>query len=108
MNGIATQFKKGNKAATKNKGKLKKKTAIKRKILEWAEAGELVEKNILEFLNSPNKKERMFATKNFAEFIKPKKREQSGNISGTIVFQINKNLIEEAKEVKQIDSKNNE
>ncbi|MEM3091559.1 MAG: hypothetical protein QXD05_00275 [Candidatus Pacearchaeota archaeon] len=82
-------FKPGNKAAAVNKGKKKRRTIIREKIRDWAKAEKLVEENILEFLQSKSKKDRLYATKYFAEFIKPKKREHTGEISGNIKVNIN-------------------
>ena len=79
------QFQKGNKAATKNKGKKHVKTIVKEKMgLKWEDANAIVESNILEFLTSKNYKEREFATKHFSEFIKPKKREQTGELNHNV------------------------
>lgn len=84
-----------------NKRKPKRKTIIKRAMklgdISWNDAEKIVEENILELLNSRNKKDRMFATKNFAEFIKPKKREHTGELKEQVVVQINYGKAEEKK-----------
>ena len=84
-------FKKGNKAASVQKGRKKKKTIIREqisKILNWDETEKIIEKNIIEMLTSKNKKERMEATKAFAGLFKPKKRESSNQNKPNIVLQI--------------------
>lgn len=85
------KFAKGNKSATVNKGKHQRKTVLKEKmgLTNWDDAEKIVEKNIMELLQSKSKKDRMFATKNFAEFIKPKKREHTGDFKGNIVMKFN-------------------
>lgn len=75
-----------------NKRGPKRKTLVKKVMnlqgVNWNDAEKIVEKNILELLNSRNKKDRIFATKNFAEFIKPKKREHTGDIKSQVVVNI--------------------
>ena len=76
-----TYFKPGNVAGKALKEKPKRRNLIKRKLenlLIWEEAEEQIERNIMEFLTSPKEKTRLLATKYFAEFVKPKKREQTG------------------------------
>lgn len=76
-----------------NKRKPKRKTIIKRTLklgdISWNDAEKIVEENILELLNSRNKKDRMYATKYFAEFVKPKKREHTGELKEQVVVHIN-------------------
>ena len=83
-----TQFKPGNKEAAKKKGKQHRSTQIKKKIENWAKVEGLVEKNILEALQSRNKKDRMYATRYFAEFVKPKKRESSIEVKEPVTVKI--------------------
>jgi hypothetical protein len=81
-----------------NKRKPKRKTFIKRAMklgdISWNDAEKIVEENILELLNSRNKKDRMYATKYFAEFVKPKKREHTGELKEQVVVQINYGKVE--------------
>jgi hypothetical protein len=82
---------KGNKFATVQKGRKQKKTIIKNRIKEiasWDTVEAVVEKNIMELLTSNNKKEKLEATKAFAEFVKPKKRESVHDFKGNIVLRI--------------------
>jgi hypothetical protein len=76
------------KGAKTRQGKKRPYTLVKEQLsaqgVTWDDAEKIVEKNMLEFLTSENKKERIFATRYFSEFIKPKKREQSGTIGFTI------------------------
>lgn len=84
-------FKKGNKAASVQKGRKKKKTIIREqisKILNWDETEKIIQKNIMEMLTSKNKKERMAATIAFVNYFKPKKRERSNQVKGNIVLKI--------------------
>ena len=84
-----TRFGKGNKVAKANKGKQKRKTIIKNVILGWTKAEEVVEKNIMEALQSKNKRDRVYATRYFAEFVKPKKKELSGELKEKVEVTIN-------------------
>ena len=82
---------KGNNFAAVNKGKPKKKTIIKNRLKEiasWDTVEAVVEKNIMELLASKNKKEKLEATKAFAEYVKPKKRESVHDFKGNIVLRI--------------------
>ena len=74
----------GRKGGTNRKGRKNKKTLVKEKVLDWSMAEGLVERNMLEFFNSKNKKERLAATRYFSEFVKPKKRDIVGNVGLTI------------------------
>ena len=84
-----------------NKRKPKRKTIIKKALenngITWKDAETLVEKNILEFLCGKNKKDRMYATKYFAEFVKPKKREHSGELETKVNVAI---IYSDKKEIK--------
>ena len=84
-----------------NKRKPKRKTeigkAIEKEGMTWKDAEKLVEKNILEFLCGKNKKDRMYATKYFAEFVKPKKREHAGELGNKINVAI---IYSDEKEIK--------
>src|SRR5574343_359351 len=51
-----------------------------------------IERNMNEFLNSPDPKVRMEATKYFSEFWKPKKSVQDNRYSGSITFNVNPQL----------------
>ena len=85
------KFKKGNKIASKNKGKAHANTQVKNRIKEiasWDTVNEVVEKNIMKLLTSKNEKIMMEATKAFAEFVKPKKRENIHDLKGNIVLEI--------------------
>ncbi len=86
---------------SENKRKPKRKTIIRKAMklqgISWNDAEKIVEENILELLNSRNKKDRMFATKNFAEFIKPKKREHTGELKEQVVVQINYGPVDQKK-----------
>jgi hypothetical protein len=69
-------FEKGNKLASKNKGKKQRKTIIQEKMgLKWSDAEIILEKNILEFMNSKSPKTRLIASNYFSKFIKPAKTE---------------------------------
>ena len=84
-------FRKGNKAASVQKGRKKKKTIIREqisKILNWDEAEKIIEENIIEMLTSKNKNERMAATKALVKFFKPKKRLNNRGLKGNIVLRI--------------------
>lgn len=84
-------FRKGNKAASVQKGRKKKKTIIREKIeriLNWDKAEKIIEKNIMEMLTSKNEKERMAATKAFVKFFKPKMRAKAHGLKGNIVLEI--------------------
>jgi hypothetical protein len=60
------------------------RTKIKNVVTNWDQVEGLVEKNIIEFLSSKNKKTRMWATRYLSEFAKSKKREISGRVGLTI------------------------
>lgn len=79
----------------RNKGNKQKRTIVKEKITKTfeEEAAEAIERNMREFLNSPDEKVRQTATEKFAEFIKPKKRELSGQISHPIVLVMHSDLM---------------
>ncbi len=74
------QFKPGNKAACVNKGNVQVKTIIRENIKDWSRVEELIERNILEFLNSADEKTRRWATQYLSEFGKAKKREVTATV----------------------------
>jgi hypothetical protein len=77
----------GRKGGLNKRGKKHTFTKIKEKLelqgISWENAEQIVEANMLDFLNSGNKKERFYATRFFSEYIKPKKKEMSGNVTMT-------------------------
>ena len=86
-----TRFAKGNQFGKLLKGKPKKKTIIRNRIKEiasWETVEAVVEKNIMELLTSRNQKVMFEATKAFAEFVKPKKRERTNDFKGNLVLRI--------------------
>jgi len=88
-------------------GKKHKDTIFREKVTPDFEktAAELIERNMLEFLNSENTEERMFATKHFSEFVKPKKRELSGKVNLPINLVVSQDIASEEglEEVKPVD-----
>ena len=69
------------KSSQNRKGKPNKRTIIKKALEEsWDKAEGIVEKNMLEFLQSKNKKIKFEATRYFGEFAKAKKREVTGKL----------------------------
>lgn len=51
-----------------------------------------IERNIDEFVNSPDKKLRFEATKAFTDYYKPKKSVSEVKFKGTVVFNVNEKL----------------
>lgn len=72
------------KGAKTRKGRRHRLTIIKEKLeqqgFKWENVEDIVEQNMVEFLTSPLKKERLQATRYFSEFVKPKKKDISGNL----------------------------
>ena len=96
------------------KGKKHLSTRIKAEICSITEDSMIsqIERNMNEFLNSPDPKVRMEATKYFSEFWKPKKSVQDNRYSGQITFNVNPQLAGkqpetlEPAEFKVLDSAN--
>jgi hypothetical protein len=73
-------------AAAGRKGGKKGSKRLKTKLKEagkWEDVEGLFEKIVVESMNSKSPSVRRRAAKDFGEFIKPKKREQSGNVKYT-------------------------
>jgi hypothetical protein len=87
------KFKKGEKRpenAGIKKGTKQPKTILKEQLGKtlFEQTAELVDKNILEFLASPDVNTRLIATKYFAKFFRAEKKEISGDANNPIQFQI--------------------
>jgi len=89
---------KGNSEKAREKGRLKKGVKHKSTILKEAigpeaviDMAELAKKNMKEFMTTDDKKVRFEATKAFADYYMPKKKELSGSLDSqvTVVFQDN-------------------
>lgn len=85
------KFQKGNTAAKAGRGKPKNRTTVKKilaQLKNWSEVEGLVEKNIIELLTATDRKTRLEATKAFAEFVKPRKRENVHDVKANIVLEV--------------------
>lgn len=86
-------FKKGQKKAVTSgikKGQKQPKTILKEKIGKslFEQTAEQVDRNMNEFLNSPDEQIRLIATKYFGKFFRAEKKELSGDANNPLVFQI--------------------
>ena len=88
------KFQKGDKKPETSgikRGQKQSKTIVKEKIGKtlFEVSADLVDKNILEFLASPDEQTRLIATKYFAKFFRAEKKEISGDAEKPLTFTIN-------------------
>lgn len=95
MGDITGNSKKAAEKARLRRGKKHKKTILKEAFgIDRANAiYEQIDKNIEEFTKHKDPKIRLEATKAFADYYKPRKKESNLNIKGTINFVVNKNFV---------------
>lgn len=86
-------FQKGQKKAVTSgikKGQKQPKTILKEKLSKtlFEQTAEQVDRNMNEFINSPDEQTRLIATKYFGKFFRAEKKELSGDANNPLVFQI--------------------
>lgn len=87
------KFQKGDKKPEKSgikRGQKQSKTIVKEKIGKtlFEVTADIVDRNILEFLDSPDQNTRLVATKYFAKFFRAEKKEISGDADKPLTFTI--------------------
>ena len=87
------KFQKGKKRpenAGIKKGTKQPKTILKEQLGKtlFEQTAEQVDRNMNEFINSPDEQTRLIATKYFGKFFRAEKKELSGNADNPITFQI--------------------
>ena len=95
---------KGNSEKARERGKLKKGVKHKETLLKEAigidrttAIREQIEKNIDEFIHSTDAKIRMDATKAFTDYYKPRKKESTIEMKGTINLIVNSKIVGDKK-----------
>ena len=85
----------------RKKGKRHKLSRLKQKIGKEAMEAvlEVIEENVIEFIEHENDAVRFEATKAFIEYYKPKKKEVNVKASGNISFNVNSNILSNSDEM---------